>query len=133
MIPATTPTYTLRLTDATVLSDISEIRMDLKQGNVVVQKFYTTGGIVIESPNLSVTLTQEESARFETGTLKIQAHGLTNSGAAWKTTVKNMRVEEALTTDILTTESATEADNEPDANGDEAGGGDNHESGDETE
>lgn len=118
MIPATTPTYTLQLKDSTVLSDISEIRIDLKQENVVIRKFYTTGGIAIDGPNLSVTLTQEESSRFDTGTLKIQAHGLTNSGAAWKTTVKNMRVEEALTKDIITNSSAVEDQQENDENGD---------------
>jgi len=119
LIPATTPTYQIELSDSTLLDNITDIRVDFKQGKNIVQKFLSNGDLTVENATISVSLTQEESAVFDKGQLKIQAHGLDSYGTAWKTYVRNVRVDETLTKDVISGSSSGSDDTSSDDTSDE--------------
>lgn len=104
MIPSTTPTFILTLKNAgTYLEETVNIRIDIRQQDVLISKKMDEIIIDKESNTVSFTLSQKESSRFlyKKGKIEIQIHGLLNDGTAWKTYVVSTPVDKTLTREVI--------------------------------
>ncbi|MBR3673984.1 MAG: hypothetical protein IKN65_06875 [Clostridia bacterium] len=106
MIPATTPTFILRLKNADgYLADTISMRVDIRQQDVLIQKNMEDLVIDTETNSVGITLTQKETAKFlyKKGNIEIQIHGLLSDGeTAWKTYVVDVPVDKTLSKEVIT-------------------------------
>ena len=103
MIPYTTPKLILRLNPAyrAWLNHTVNMRVDIRQGNTLLQKRMEDLQIKTDSKLIFINLGQEESGLFSPGWIEIQVHGLTNEGCAWKTPVVKRHVSGSLTGEVI--------------------------------
>lgn len=108
MIPGTTPTFILRLKNAEdYLKNTVSLKVDIKQGNVLITKEQNELVIDTEQNSVGVTLTQKESnqIQYKNGNIEFQIHGLLNDNkTSWKTYVVSVTPDRALTRRILKNE-----------------------------
>lgn len=106
MIPATTPTFILRLKNADgYLADTISLRVDIRQQDVLIQKKMEDLVIDTEANSIGITLTQKQSAKFlyKKGNIEFQIHGLLSDGkTAWKTYVVDAPVDKTLSKEVIT-------------------------------
>lgn len=100
MIPGTTPTFVLTLKNADgYLENTSSLRVDIRQQDVFITKSMQDLVIDTETNSVAITLTQQESNKFQykNGKIEFQLHGLLNDGqTAWKSYVVDTSVDRAL-------------------------------------
>ena len=108
MIPGTTPTFFITLKNADgYLQDTSNLRIDIRQQDVLISKFMNQQGVIIdtESNSIQIFLTQKETNKFlyKKGDIEFQVHGLLNDGqTAWKTYVVKTPIDKTLSKEDIT-------------------------------
>lgn len=105
MIPATTPTFILKLKNADgYLKDTQSLRVDIRQQDVLLTKYKEDIIIDQETNSLAIILSQKQSAKFlyKKGNIEFQVHGLLKDGiTAWKTYVISTPVEKTLSKEMI--------------------------------
>lgn len=102
-MPETTPTFICEV-GTEYVTGLSNCRIDIQQGTLLIQKYYKESGVVVDEENgtICVTLTQEETSHFESDKkLEVQVHGLLQDGTAWKTLTYSYKVGKTISDEIL--------------------------------
>ena len=91
MIRGTTPTFILKISDASVdLTKVTNIYASFSQNNVKIVK--TGEDLVVAPQEVDVYLTQEETLRFVAGTLNIQLNWTYQGGQRACTNIVGVNV-----------------------------------------
>lgn len=105
MIPATTPTFIIKLKNAdNYIRDSVNIKVYIRQQDVLLVKEMKDLVIDTENNSIGITLTQKESSKFlyKKGNIEFQVHGLLlDNQTAWKTYVVETPVDKTLTKDLI--------------------------------
>ena len=105
MIPATTPTFIIKLKNAdNYIRDSVNIKVYIRQQDVLLVKEMKDLVIDAENNSIGITLTQKESSKFlyKKGNIEFQVHGLLlDNETAWKTYVVETPVDKTLTKDLI--------------------------------
>lgn len=103
IMPETTPTFICEV-GTEYVTGLSNCRIDIQQGDLLIQKYYKEPGVIIdeEKGTICVTLTQEQTHGLDSKKkLEVQVHGLLNDGTAWKTLIYSYKVGETISDEIL--------------------------------
>lgn len=97
IIPGTTPTLFVSI-DKDIIKESTNARIDISEEGMEIplQVFGT-----INETGISYTFTQDETYQFKQGSIKIQIHGITSDGTAWKTKVFKIDIGESLSNTII--------------------------------
>jgi len=100
MIRYTTPRHNFYMEEISA-SALNKVRVTYAQnGNIVLEK--TEADCSFDGNCVSVTLTQEDTAKFAAGSnVSIQLRVLTNSGASLATKVYTVEVDDVLNCEVL--------------------------------
>ena len=105
MIPATTPTFIIKLKNAeNYIRNSVNIKVYIKQQDVLLIKEMEDLVIDAENNSIGITLTQKETSKFlyKKGNIEFQVHGLlSDNQTAWKTYVVETPVDKTLTKDLI--------------------------------
>ncbi len=105
MIPGTTSTFILNLKNSEdYLADTVALRVDIRQQDVLIQKFMEDLVVDTNENTITITLSQKDSIKFlyKKGNIEIQAHGLLSDGkTSWKTYVTEIPVDKTLSKEVL--------------------------------
>ena len=100
MIRGTTPTFKLKISDASVdLTEANNVYASFSQDNVKIIK--TGNDLVITAQEVDVYLSQEESLKFNVGTLDIQLNWTYESGKRAGTNIVSVVVKRNLIGKVL--------------------------------
>ena len=95
IIPGTTPRLEIAI-DNDIITSTSSVRIDVVQNDKVILQI-TEADIDKENKKITYIFTQSDTNAMEKGTVKIQVHGITSDGAAWKSSILSISVGESLT------------------------------------
>ena len=105
MIPATTPTFIIKLKNADdYIRNSINIKVYIRQQDVLIVKEMSDLIIDVANNSIGITLSQKESSKFlyKKGNIEFQVHGLLQDNkTAWKTYVVEAPVDKTLTKDII--------------------------------
>lgn len=105
MIPATTPTFIIKLKNADdYIRNSINIKVYIRQQDVLIVKEMSDLIIDVANNSIGITLSQKESSKFlyKKGNIEFQVHGLLRDNkTAWKTYVVEAPVDKTLTKDII--------------------------------
>lgn len=107
MLAATTPTIIINCEKAgdELFTDVKRLRCEIRQRSTLLQIDYepdsSTSPIAIQGKIVRIHLTQEQTAKFIRGDVKIQLHFLLADGTAWKTIPAVIKVSESLTQEVI--------------------------------
>lgn len=106
MLAATTPTIIINCEKAgdELFTDVKRLRCEIRQRSTLLQIDYepdSTSPITIQGKIVRIHLTQEQTAKFIRGDVKIQLHFLLADGTAWKTIPALIKVSESLTQEVI--------------------------------
>lgn len=97
IIPGTTPTLFVSI-DKDIMKESTNARIDiLEEGMEIPLQVFGA----INETGVSYTFTQGETYQFTQGSIKIQVHGITTDGTAWKTKVFTIDIGESLSNTII--------------------------------
>ena len=95
IIPGTTPRLEIAI-DNDIITSTSSVRIDVVQNDKVILQI-TEADIDKENKKITYIFTQSDTNAMKKGTVKIQVHGITSDGAAWKSSILSISVGESLT------------------------------------
>lgn len=95
IIPGTTPKLEIAI-DNDIITSTSSVRIDVVQNDKVILQI-TEADIDKENKKITYIFTQSDTNAMKKGTVKIQVHGITSDGAAWKSSILSISVGESLT------------------------------------
>ena len=95
IIPGTTPRLEIAI-DNDIITSTSSVRIDVVQNDKVILQI-TEADIDKENKKITYIFTQSDTNAMKKGTVKIQVHGITYDGAAWKSSILSISVGESLT------------------------------------
>lgn len=95
IIPGTTPKLEIAI-DNDIIASTSSVRIDVVQNDKVILQI-TEADIDKENKKITYIFTQSDTNAMKKGIVKIQVHGITSDGAAWKSSILSISVGESLT------------------------------------
>lgn len=95
IIPGTTPKLEIAI-DNDIITSTSSVRIDVVQNDKVILQI-TEADIDKENKKITYIFTQSDTNAMKKGIVKIQVHGITSDGAAWKSSILSISVGESLT------------------------------------
>lgn len=95
IIPGTTPRLEITI-DNDIIFSTSSVRIDVVQNDKVILQI-TEADIDKWNKKITYIFTQSDTNAMKKGTVKIQVHGITSDGAAWKSSILSISVGESLT------------------------------------
>lgn len=95
IIPGTTPKLEIAI-DNDIITSTSSVRIDVVQNDKVILQI-TEADIDKENKKITYIFTQSDTNAMKKGTVKIQVHGITSDGTAWKSSILSISVGESLT------------------------------------
>lgn len=95
IIPGTTPKLEIAI-DNDIITSTSSVRIDVVQNDKVILQI-TEADIDKENKKITYIFTQSDTNTMKKGTVKIQVHGITSDGTAWKSSILSIPVGESLT------------------------------------
>ena len=101
MIRGTTPAFQLKIADNTVdLTEANNVYATFTQQNISITK--TGADIDVSARQVDVYLSQEESLKFEVGTIEIQLNWTYADGSRAATKIVKVYITENLIGEVLT-------------------------------
>lgn len=100
MTRGTTPTVTITV-DGIDLTTLQKVCVTFRQNGKLLNKYNCEDGVEITESTVAITLTQEETLAFKSGSVEVQLRGVTENGAAIATEIAKTCVKGVLYDEVL--------------------------------
>jgi hypothetical protein len=101
MYRGTTPTITFKISSDLNFNYIKEVWFTLVSGSKKITKTKSECSLDEDAKTISITLTQEETLKFSTGSVNVQMRILTKEGKAFATPIKTLSINNILKEGVI--------------------------------